>query len=247
MNVDLLIAGLLAMFGLLGLVSGAIKQLSHWAGLGLAYVLAWPLAGRLTPLLAPRLGYPPIGVKIGLSVLGFFALYVLGTIAAHFALAKIAGNREKGRLDHAGGFVLGLAKGGVIVFVALSTALFFEKPLTEALGRLPDAAQKSAVVGFVRRHNLFDVVSLPAMAKIQKLAEAARNPQSAQSLESMEPQLQEMLKDPALQSMLKDQHLDEMLKSGDMSAIKNDPRLSALLKDPRISDQLSLKGADTPQ
>ena len=143
--------------------------------------------------------------------------------------------------------MLGLGKGAVILFVAISAALFFETPLTEALGKPPEAVQRSAVVAFVRKHNLFDSVSLPALAKIQKLAQAARNPESAQSLESVEPQLQELLKDPGLQSMLKDGNLEQILKSGDISAIKNNPQISALLKDPRISEELSAKGADTPQ
>ena len=71
MNLDLLIAGLLAVFGLLGLASGAIKQLTHWAALAMAYIAAGPLAGQLTPVLAPRLGLPPVAVKIASPRWGF--------------------------------------------------------------------------------------------------------------------------------------------------------------------------------
>ncbi len=156
MNFDLAIAGLLLMFGLLGLASGAIRQLTHWAALALAYVLAWPVAARLTPLLAPKLGFPPAAVKIGLSSLGFFVLYAVGAVVFHFVLAKLAGGRENGRWDHAGGFLLGLGKGTVIVFVVLSVAIYFEKPLTQFAGEPPAAVEKSQVVAFVRRQNVFD-------------------------------------------------------------------------------------------
>lgn len=247
MNFDLLIAALLIILGLLGLVSGAIRQLTHWAALALAYILAWPLASRLTPVLAPKLSLPPAAVKIILSSLGFFGLYALGAVVFHLILAKLAGNRENGRWDHAGGFLLGLGKGTVIVFVALSVAVYFEKPLTQALGRPPAAVENSRTVAFVRRHNLFDSVPAPILAKIEKLAAAARDPESGQSLESLEPELKGLLKDPHVQSLLKDGNLDQILKSGDISALKNDPRFSALLKDPRITEGLSTKSEDIPQ
>ncbi len=79
----------------------------------------------------------------------------------------------------------------------------------------------------------------PILAKIEKLAAAARDPQAAQALAASEPKLQELLNDPSLQSMLKGEHLDQALKSGDISALKNDPKISALLNDPRIAGELS--------
>jgi uncharacterized membrane protein required for colicin V production len=234
MKFDLLLVGVVALFGLSGLLSGAINQLQHWLGLLLAALAARPLAVRLTPYAAPRVGLPPKAVEVALSGLLFCALYLLGTAAASGLLSKLfRPDRQNGPSDRAIGFGLGAAKGAALLFVLLSFLVFFEKPLTKALGAPPAAVRESRIVAFVRRHDLLDAVPAPALAKIERLIDAARDPNSLRDLEN-EPELRRLLDDPALKAALQGGALSQALKSGDLSALRNDPRLRALLDDPRL-------------
>jgi membrane protein required for colicin V production len=234
MNFDLLLAGVVALLGLIGLFSGAISQLRHWLGLILAALAARPLAARLTPFAAPRLGFPPAVVNVVLSSLLFLLLYLIGTAAARALLAKLFPDRQDGRADRALGFVLGAAKGAAMVFVLLSFLVFFEKPLTTAFGAPPPPVRESRAVAFARRHDLFDAVPVPALAKLEKLIEAAKDPGAVRNLGN-EPELRKLLDNPQLKAALQDGALSQALKSGDFSALKNDPNLRALLNDPRLA------------
>ena len=234
MKFDLLLAGLVATFGFLGLLSGAIKQLQHWLGLILAALAARPLAARLAPYAAPRLGLPPKAVGVALSGFLFCAIYILGAAAVRGLLLKLFSNPQDGRGDRAFGFGLGAAKGAALLFVLLSFLIFFEKPLTAAFGAPPAPVRESRIVALVRRHDLFDAVPVPALAKVQKLIEAARDPRGLGGLED-EPELRRLLDDPRLKAALQDGKLTRALMSGDPSALKNDPRLRALLDDPRLA------------
>jgi len=203
--------------------------------LAFAYLAARPLAAALTPALAPRLGFPPAGVKVALSLLCFSAVYAGGTLLVHLLLKKLAGNREKNRLDRAAGFLLGVGKASAVVFVLLSALLFFEKPLISALGKPSETIQRSAIVKLVRGHNLFDAVSFPALAKIEKLMAAARDPKAARALAD-DPKLRELLNDPNLRAALQDETVAQALRSGDWSALLNNPKIASLLKDSRIAE-----------
>jgi uncharacterized membrane protein required for colicin V production len=234
MKLDLLLAGVVALFGLLGLFSGAINQLRHWAGLILAALAARPLAARLTPFAAPKLGLSPIIVNVAFSSLLFCILYMLGMFAARAVLLKLFPGSQNGRGDREIGFALGAAKGGAILFALLSLLIFFEKPLAKALGAPPAAVRESRIVALARRHDLFDAVDVPALAKVQKLIAATKDPSALKDLEN-EPELRRLFDDPRLKAALQDGPLSEALKSGDLSSLQNDPRLKALLEDPRLA------------
>jgi uncharacterized membrane protein required for colicin V production len=234
MKFDLLLVGVVALFGFFGFHSGAINQLRHWVGLILAALADRPLAARLTPYAAPQIGLSPKIVNIILSALLFGVLYMIGAAAARKALLKLFPGRLDGRGDRAIGLGLGAAKGAALLFVLLSFLIFFEKPLTRAFGAPPAPVRDSRAVALVRRHDLFDAVHVPALAKIEKLIEAAKGPGGPQGLAN-EPELRRLLDDPQLKAVLQDGELSQALKSGDLSALKNDPRLRALLNDPRIA------------
>ena len=234
MTFDLILAGVVALFGLFGLSSGALRQLRHWAGLLLAALAARPAAARLTPFAAPRLGLPPPFANAALSVLLFVVLFLAGTLAARGLLSKVFPDRENGRGDRAFGFALGAAKGAVLAFAALSLLVFFEKPLTDAFGAPPAAFRESRAVAFARRRDLFAAVPVPVLAKLQKLIDAAKDPAGLEALRG-EPELRALLDDPGLKASLSDGEAARALKSGDLSALKRDPRLKALLDDPRLA------------
>ncbi|NNN04670.1 MAG: CvpA family protein [Elusimicrobia bacterium] len=236
MSLDLGVLALLGFFALSGYQSGAIRQLAHAAGLVVGWFASGPAAAFLTPLLAPRLGLPAAAVRVVLTGLLFGILGGFGAALVHALLAKLAGKRADGRVDDAIGLVLGVGKGGALVFVALSILLFFEKPLIRIYGPPPPSIATSETVALVRRHGLFQVVSLPAVAKLERLLAALRDPASARALLSKNPRLHALLADPRLRAVLQNESNARTLLSGDAAALQNNPQLSALLHDPRLSD-----------
>jgi uncharacterized membrane protein required for colicin V production len=235
MALDLALVGAVVLFGVSGLASGAIRQLTHWTGFVCGALAAGPLAARTTPLLAPRLNLPAAGVRVVLSGLLFSVVAGVGAHLAHGALQRLSGGGEGGRVDRTAGFGLGAAKGGALLYAGLSLLLFFEKPLVRIFGKPPQAAADSRVLALVRGHNLFDEFHFAAAAKLERLAQAASDPRGAGALAG-DPKLKALLGDPALKSALQDPALAGALRSGDLSALSADPKLRALLEDPRLAD-----------
>ncbi len=250
MAIDLGLLALVLVFGALGAFSGAIKQLGNWIGLAAAYLLARPLAALAAPALAVKFSLPPAAVKIGLSAVGFYPLYMGAALLSGLILHKTLGAVERGRWDRAGGFALGAGKGALLSYLGLSLWLFME-------GKLPGNAAAAFAVphtratDFVRRNNLLSKIPLPALANIQKLSDAANNPAALAALGS-DPKLQALLENPELKAALKDDSLVKALQSGDVESLAKDPRLANLLKDPRLTGQMPDLGAaskvdaDTP-
>jgi uncharacterized membrane protein required for colicin V production len=234
MTIDLILAGLVLVYGFFGLQSGAIRQLTHWLGLLVAYALARPAAARATPYAAADLGVSPHIVNVLLSGFFFFVFYALGSWLVGRAFLKAFPDRQNGRGDRTFGFVMGAAKGAVLLYALVSVYVFFEKPLTKAFGAPPPAVRNSFALELARRHDLFNAVHVPALAKFEKLLAAAKNPDGAGALAG-QPELQQLLSDPKLKAVLQDGSLARALQSGDLSALKNDPRFSALLNDPKFA------------
>ena len=232
MTLDLVLAGLVLVFGFFGFLSGAIRQLAHWLGLFLAYAAARPAATFATPYAAPDLGLSPHVVNVLLSGLFFVLFFVLGSWAVQRLLQKIFPNRQNGRGDGAFGFLLGAGTGAVLLYTLVSFYVFFEKPLTKAFGAPPPAVRDSVAVRLARSHDLFNAVHVPALAKFEKLLAAAKGPGGAGAL-SGQPELQRLLDDPKLKAALQDDSLSRALKSGDLSALKDDPRLQSLFGNPK--------------
>lgn len=234
MAIDFLILLCLWLFGVVGLRSGTVNQMASWVGIVFGKAVSKPLAFVLTLALARDLGFPPVGVRVGLSVFCFYTLSVLGTIVVRSFLKQLAGRRLLSPADKAGGFLLGVGRGGVLLFVLLSLALFFEKPLAGAFHGPPDVSRDSVLVGYVRRHNVFAAAQHPELARVEKLMDAARSPASAQAL-SADPKLKAILADPQWNAALLDDKLAQAVKAGDWTALQEDPRIEALLKDPRLT------------
>lgn len=250
-TVDAAVLAFLLILGLFGWLSGAIRQLTHWAGLLLAYFFARPLAAKLTPtvtphlaaLLPPKFPLSPTVVNMGLSSSLFSLIFIVATVVLSALAANAFADHEDGKANRIGGFALGAAKGAALVFAAISVLLFLEKPLKDAFGAFPEPLAKSAAVVFVRAHNPLETAPIPALARIEKLMAAMKDPQAAEAL-LRDPELRKLLDDPSLSPALKDKNLERALRSGDWSALKNDPRIAELLKDPRIAGKLPQAGAE---
>lgn len=243
MTLDLWLLGALALFGLLGLFSGAIKQASQWIGLAMGYLFAKPLAAALGPLAAQRLGLPVLLAPLLVGGAMFPVIFFLGSALAHFLLKRALPAREKTRIDRGIGFFMGTAKAGVMIFILISVVLAFEEPLGQAGWNVAKETDGSRTVSFVRGHNLFSRLHIPALENAQKLAASRRDPQAVMAL----------LQDPKLKALLQDPELAQKLGAlgaGGVSpqALLNDPKIKALLQDPELAKKLSgLQGGSEPK
>src|SRR5262249_37113061 len=134
MLVDILAIGLIALFGFFGWRTGTIKQVTQWAGIALGKAVAQPLALIVILMLVKDYGFLPLNFRIGLSVFYFFAFYVIGVMIAGFLLKRYIAHRVHTHIDRAGGFLLAIGKGTMMVFVTLSVIACFQRPLVAAFG-----------------------------------------------------------------------------------------------------------------
>lgn len=231
---DLAVLTVVLLVGALGYATGAIRQLTHWVALAVAYFAVGPLATLATPEVAARVQAPPAMARVAVMVPLFVAQFLIANFVLSRLLRALIGDHEADGANHAGGLFLGIVKGAACAFGAIAVLLFFEKPLTQALGAAPAAWRDSAFAGFVRQHNPLESAPPAALEKLKALAEAARDPKAADAL-LKDPKLKALLDDPALKSALGNDALLQALRSGDVSALEKDPRVSALLKDPRFA------------
>ncbi|HVE12870.1 MAG TPA: CvpA family protein [Elusimicrobiota bacterium] len=235
MKVDLMVAGVLLLFGALGMLSGAIRQLSHAVGVLAAYLATGRTAAALAPLLSQRLQLPSALMHVILSSLLFLLFLAAGSAAAHFALMGFFQDREDGRADRAFGFLIGVGKSAAVTFALLSALLFFERP--GVYGKPGSETERSRVVAFVRAHNLFSELRLPALDGLKRVMAQARDRGPDKAL-AANPELKALLEDPRVQSILRDGGLQRALRAG-REELMNDPRVRELLNDPDALHRLS--------
>lgn len=228
---------LVLIFSLFGIKSGALKQVCKWAAMILAFIISHPLSSALAPSLAPSLEMPPAAVKMVGGALGFYFLYIVFNFIAYWNLRSALGDVEDTGLNRIGGFALGGLKGAVILSIPLAIVLFFEQPLTEYVGALPVMFRQSVVVAIIRKHNPIAAIPIPAVAKRQALAEAAKHPPSAEAL-AADPTLAGILNDPAVKAALGDDSMVKALQDGDWPTLQKDPRVASLLSNPQIASMM---------
>lgn len=159
----MMVAAALGLFGLMGFISGALRQLSHLIGLILGYAAMHFFAGLLAPMAAARFGWSPALAQIGASLALFYGVYAAAAFIAHLMLEKVLGIKKRSFWDQAGGLVLGAGKAAAAVYVLLSAVVFLEKPLAKIRPDFPKEAKESKSVEFVRAHNLFASLRLPPL------------------------------------------------------------------------------------
>jgi uncharacterized membrane protein required for colicin V production len=158
----------LALFAVYGYASGAIKQLSHWVGVALAYLCDRPATAALAPFAAKWSSWPPSVVGVVLSCGLFFVFLLAGSEAGRRVLMRLFRGRQNGPVDHALGSALGAGKAAAVLFALLSGLLYFENPRAKASDGFDAAMKDSVTIAFVRRHNLFSTLRVPALTDIEK-------------------------------------------------------------------------------
>lgn len=122
---DYLILGVLALSMLLGLIRGFVREaigVISWVG---GLWLAWRYAPALEPLLAGRVGDPPVStwaarslIVLGVLVIGWIVAGILGYMLRHSGLSIM--------VDRLLGLVTGFMRGAVVVAVFVLLGQFVQ-------------------------------------------------------------------------------------------------------------------------
>jgi membrane protein required for colicin V production len=243
-TIDLAVLLALFLFGVLGMVSGAVRQLAHLGGIAVGAVAARPLAQLVAPRVVARVHYPSLFVTIALIFALFFVLYVASVIVLRWLLPKVMPRGEQGALNRVGGLLLGAGKAAAIAFVGLSAIVFVEKPLSGLWPEFRREASASVGVKLARRFNLF--AGLPQFSGLSRLVAASRDPQLAARL-AEDPEFKALSRDPRIRSLVDDAAVQRALQSGDYTALLSSVKVMALLNDPRAAERLSRLARAAPK
>ncbi len=236
MKIDLAVAVFVLFFGVMGLISGAIRQLGHIGGLVAGYAGARPLAQLVAPWASKELGYPPLFTNIACTFLLFFGLYVVGTLVTRVVLTKLFPDGEHGALNRFGGLMLGAGKVALILFVILSGVVFLEKPVGQHFKAARKELKDSIAMALARRYNAF--TGIPQLEGLSKLAEAARDPE-AQAKLAQDPKLKALQSDARLKALVNDSTVKQAFETGDYSALLGSVKVLNALNDPGLSEKLA--------
>jgi membrane protein required for colicin V production len=238
--IDLTILCVVLFFALVGLYTGASKQIAHLVGLVAAYFVSRRLGSVVGPRLAEAMGTPLlIGVVLGSMLLFIFTLvvvrYALGALLQRVMTGRDPNNRGP---DRAIGFVLGGAKVAVIAYVLLSALSFAEEHVVVAGKRLNTSPKDSRAFAFVREHNLFEMTQFAPLKDFVQVVRASTDPNKAAQLRD-DPAYKALRQDPRFQRALKDDSLRRALEQGDSRALLRSNLILQLIQDPEFAARLS--------
>ncbi|HOX45627.1 MAG TPA: CvpA family protein [Myxococcota bacterium] len=241
---DLIVTGVVLLFGLLGFLSGFWMQIMRLAVMLGAYLLA-PVIGQPLGLpLARALGIPPLVGLAAASFLAFIGLYlVLGTVGWAILRRRRkakdeASAKRRQRWDGLAGAGLGLLKAGLLCYLILCGLVLVEGPLRDALRGSELGYERSVAVAFARQHNLLSSLHLPVVGDLAALSRLSHDPTFREKV-AKDPKVQRLLQHPKLQGLLGDEAVLRASEGGDPAALLGNPRVNQAFQDPEIQKLLS--------
>ncbi len=133
--VDLIIAAIVVVSGLLAFARGLVREVLSiigWVGAAVVTLFAVP---HVRPYLAPMVGTDPFLLNVATGVLIFVVTLVALSLAS-FGIAKQVKNSQLSALDRSLGFIFGLVRGAVLVCLAYMALVW----------SMPDPAQHPRVI-----------------------------------------------------------------------------------------------------
>jgi hypothetical protein len=243
-TLDLIVTGVVLLFGLLGFLSGFWMQIMRLAVMVGAYLLA-PLLGQpLGPPLAKALGIPPLVGVAAATFLAFLALYlVLSTVGWAILRRRRKAKDEatakrRQRWDSLAGAGLGMLKAGLLCYLILCGLVLVEAPIRDSLRSAEVGYERSAAVAFVRQHNLLSRLHLPVVGDLAALSRLSHDPAFREKV-AKDPKVQRLLQHPKLQGLLGDEAILRASEAGDPAALLANPRLNLAFQDPEVRQLLS--------
>jgi hypothetical protein len=147
------LAGLL-LFIVGGLLSGFLKQVVRLAALVGAFLLVSPVAGWIRGGVSVLFDVDRFPGNLALLVLAWLAGYVALRLAGFILLKILRGVVSSlSGPDRALGGLMGMVKGGVIVYVGVTVVLFFQEPLETRFPAASAELDRSRVVAMVGKSN----------------------------------------------------------------------------------------------
>lgn len=161
MGLDVLAAGAVLVFALVGAVAGALVQLARLLALLAGVLLARPAGAAIAPVLG-SLGLSGRTAAWAGTALAFAALYLVFHLGGRGIARLLTEDREVRAVDRAVGGLLGAVQALVAIWVVLSAVLLVERSAPGLGVKLP--AQGSIAAAATRAHPFFDV-AFPADGK----------------------------------------------------------------------------------
>ena len=241
MTLDLILLGLVLLFGLMGAITGGARQL---AGL-VALPVAWFVSRQLGPLLGPHMaqalgGTPLLRGTVAASLVLFLVMLVTVRYALTVLLRRVMGasNPEQRGVDHAVGFVLGAAKVVLIAYVMLSALVFVEKNVVVAGKHLGLSPKDSVSFLLAHRYNLFELTQFSSVRDLVAVVQGAKDPERARRL-ATDPAYKALREDPRFKKALANKPLRAALDEGDTLEVLRSNLVFQLLQDPQVVARLS--------
>jgi membrane protein required for colicin V production len=231
MMLDLVIAALAVLVGIVGARRGASQQLAGWVALVLAVLAARPGASLFEAPFTRWLHTTP-GIA---AVAAGFTTFVVVLVAARLVLRALfrgvltLGNPELQAPDRVLGFVLGAAKVLAIAWVALSALAFVEERVSFRLPVL--SADRSLAFAVAKRWNLFGLADFGPAKSLMKLEQALKSPEAMSKLSS-DPAMAALFKDPHWKTLTQDPAVKRAVEQHDVASLLRTDAVVKLLKDP---------------
>jgi len=239
MGLDIICVVFVAVFCILGLLSGFLSQVVRLAALVGAFVLAYSASAYTKPLLLKWMDVDNVMGDLLSLFLGWIACYiaiiVVGTIIAKI-IKKSSGSIKV--LDRILGGGLGSAKGFLIVYLIACALVLLREPLEELVPKKHFDLKGSWLAAFAEEHNVLSRIGMPELGKLEELTSAFQNRKRRRALLN-DPAMKELKQNKAFQRLMNDKAFHKAVNERQLSAIMNNENFRAAINDPQIRKLLS--------
>jgi uncharacterized membrane protein required for colicin V production len=239
MGLDIMCIVFVAVFGVLGLLSGFLSQVVRLAALVGAFVLAYSASAYTKPLLMKWMDVDNIMGDLLSLFLGWMACYI-AIILIGMVIARIV-KKSSGSIkvmDRILGGGLGSAKGFLIVYLIACALVLLREPLEELIPKEHFDLQISRLAAFAEEHNVLSRIGMPDLDKLKELTSAFQNKKRRGALLN-DPAMKDLKQNAAFQRLMNDEAFHRAVKERQLSAIMNNKSFREAINDPQIRKLLS--------
>jgi uncharacterized membrane protein required for colicin V production len=239
MGLDIICIVFVAVFCVLGLLSGFLSQVVRLGALIGAFVLAYSASAYTKPLLMKWMDVDNLMGDLLSLFLGWMACYIalilVGTIVAKI-IKKSSGSIKV--LDRILGGGLGSAKGFLVVYLIACALVLLREPTEKLIPKEHFDLQGSRLAAFAEEHNVLSRIGVPELGKLEELTSAFQDRKRRRALLD-DPAVRELKQNKAFQRLMNDGSFQKAVTERQMSAVMNNENFRAVINDPQIRKLLS--------
>ncbi len=244
MALDIFGLAFVALFCVLGLLSGFLTQIVRLAALVGAFVLAYSASAYTKPLLMKWMNVDTVMGDLLSLFLGWVVCYIsiilIGTIITR-AIKKSSGSIKA--LDRLLGGGLGSAKGFLVVYLIACALVLLREPIEDLVPKQYFDLKDSRLAAFAEDHNILSRVGMPDLEKLQDLATAFRSKKQRRAL-LKDPAMKDLRHNKAFQRLLNDKEFRKAVDERRLSAVLQNKNFRKALNDPEIRRLLTTLDLD---